>query len=55
MAQKSIYTIIFDECSMFVYLEELRPDGSRHIMMDDIVSRVVNYCNQHGIEAKIAA
>ena len=55
MAQKSTYTIIFDECSMFVFLIEHRPDGSRHIKMDDSVSRVVNYCKEHGIEARIAA
>ena len=52
---QSVYTIEFDECSMFVFLIEHRPDGSRHIKMDDSVSRVVNYCKEHGIEASIAA
>lgn len=53
--KKSTYTIEFDECSMFVFLVEHRPDGSRHIMMDDSVSSVVNYCKANGIEARIAA
>lgn len=52
---QSVYTIEFDECSMFVFLIEHRPDGSRHIMMDDSVSSVVNYCKANGIEASIAA
>lgn len=53
MNQKSKYTVIFDECSTFVFLCEHKSNGGRHYTLFETVSSLVNYCNENDIDARI--